>query len=638
MVRRILFADNNADFLETRASFLRDEGYEVHAAVSPDDARQKLADNWYHVAILDNRLVNDHDPSDSSGYWLAQEPCVAQIPRIILTAYETDLENPLLGFVPPNIQIVRKQEKPDHMVQRVADLFSTQVRINWNLEIISHNNEITAGRLLQQIAGNDNPPHRIERIEELEDLLRTAFYEKDTLAYRQLLWHRAGRLALVVSAAGKNNVPEQFLVTIGERAMIRQEASKYRTYAPTRLGDMGTTLEASYETLHFAANIYSMVSGSEEEIQPFEELHRSDRARLLATIQTLVNKTLTDWHRNERSPNDKARDQIYRECLHLGVGEASCNGLKERLRMLADESERVGWRFQWDGDHLLVKQDREERRYANPLSLILGSDESPQREWTINTPGILTGDNVAFSAGTNPRAWVTDFIESGPAPLLWNFTSLEAIVRFDWFDATEPSAIIDFERRLTDRQAFGRLDPNEGAMELRHCLRAIHEIRSLAVPAVNRETSTYHRGMFFHAARRLAEFDPLARLERKRLSRFAHLLLATAMLATNPHQNGEESGLQLESSERGVRVDGKLIALTPTKYKLLELLFKRGGLCTLDEIIQYTYPDENWGSGARSALANRVRKEVSELRDKIGHEYIETISGGYRIALPKENR
>ncbi len=82
----ILFADNDSDFLKTRAEFLTQEGYDVVLATNPTEARRLLEAGRFNVAILDIRLVADDDEKDTSGLVLAKEYATS-VPRIILTGF-----------------------------------------------------------------------------------------------------------------------------------------------------------------------------------------------------------------------------------------------------------------------------------------------------------------------------------------------------------------------------------------------------------------------------------------------------------------------------------------------------------------------------------------------------------------------
>lgn len=52
---KVLLADNNYDFINTRAEFLEDEGYQVLKALTLEEARRPLTKVYVHPAIPDIR-------------------------------------------------------------------------------------------------------------------------------------------------------------------------------------------------------------------------------------------------------------------------------------------------------------------------------------------------------------------------------------------------------------------------------------------------------------------------------------------------------------------------------------------------------------------------------------------------------
>ena len=78
----ILFADNDPDFLQTRAEFLQNEGYEVLFAYSPMEAEQLLNACSIHLAILDIRLSDDDDEKISAESCLPKKWNFAIFPRL----------------------------------------------------------------------------------------------------------------------------------------------------------------------------------------------------------------------------------------------------------------------------------------------------------------------------------------------------------------------------------------------------------------------------------------------------------------------------------------------------------------------------------------------------------------------------
>lgn len=83
---KILMADNDPDFLETRREFLEKEGYEIIVASSPSDAQMKLQQDDIALVIVDIRLLNDDDEKDISGLEFARS-IEHPLPILILTGY-----------------------------------------------------------------------------------------------------------------------------------------------------------------------------------------------------------------------------------------------------------------------------------------------------------------------------------------------------------------------------------------------------------------------------------------------------------------------------------------------------------------------------------------------------------------------
>ncbi len=124
--------------------------------------------------------------------------------------------------------------------------------------------------------------------------------------------------------------------------------------------------------------------------------------------------------------------------------------------------------------------------------------------------------------------WLTDFAEAGLKPLLWNYTSLEAIIRFDWIETQNVRALHELGRSLTEslvRINVGGIEP-----QLRKPARAVRRLRQLALRGEQVDQREYQLGLFYHAARRLAAFNPVANLTDEELSRLTNVVLTQAMI------------------------------------------------------------------------------------------------------------
>jgi len=119
----ILFADNNVDFLKTRAEFLEREGYLVVPAANPTEARRKLEAGGIDLAIVDIRLENDDDEKDTSGLILARE-VARSVPKIIMTGFRSDkytqeMLRLQVDSLPAAVSFVRKDEGLEALLRAV---------------------------------------------------------------------------------------------------------------------------------------------------------------------------------------------------------------------------------------------------------------------------------------------------------------------------------------------------------------------------------------------------------------------------------------------------------------------------------------------------------------------------------------
>lgn len=128
----ILFADNDLDFLNTRAAHLKSAGYEVLKASTPAEAEALLRSETIALAILDTRLQDDDDDRDISGLVLAENPEFHHIPKIVLTSHAS-LEGVRRALVrgpdgsAPAVDYVLKEKGPEVMLQTIRQAIDTYV-------------------------------------------------------------------------------------------------------------------------------------------------------------------------------------------------------------------------------------------------------------------------------------------------------------------------------------------------------------------------------------------------------------------------------------------------------------------------------------------------------------------------------
>jgi DNA-binding NtrC family response regulator len=198
--KRILFIDNDRDFLNTRTEFLVLAGYHVTKAYSVAEAEQQLQTGLFHLAIVDLRLVDDDRPEDESGLEFARREELRALPKIILTNWPSyEAARAMLRRFPdvaPAMDFIKKKDGPDTLLSAVADAFTNAVPVNWELTIQSA--EAQPLKLLQVAVQLGEPlteEQALSRTEELGDLLCRLFLSYQRIVLARLLWQREGRVA-----------------------------------------------------------------------------------------------------------------------------------------------------------------------------------------------------------------------------------------------------------------------------------------------------------------------------------------------------------------------------------------------------------------------------------------------------------
>ncbi|HEY0545499.1 MAG TPA: TIR domain-containing protein [Pyrinomonadaceae bacterium] len=130
---KILFADNDPAYLEAKKARLEDEGYTIVTAANPQEARRKLREEYFDLAILDVHLEDDKDMKDMSGLDIALETS-RSVPKLILTS-KPSIEkvmkalNPTSDDLPPASAFVSKREGFDKLLKAVQTICKPKVFI-----------------------------------------------------------------------------------------------------------------------------------------------------------------------------------------------------------------------------------------------------------------------------------------------------------------------------------------------------------------------------------------------------------------------------------------------------------------------------------------------------------------------------
>ena len=654
---RILFIDNVERFLKVRSEFLEAARYEVLKALTLEEAKRLLQDGWVHLAILDIRMVNDDDDSDISGLTLAKDPAYRAVPKIILTGFPTyqavrEALGPALDGLPPAVDFVAKQEGPEVLIQAVERAFAEHVRINWDLHLRWDERErLSFPHLVTLIEPEADSAYLPDRAGELKDLFRKLFYKKSQITIGRLLWHRGERACVTVFAYSPKGTLEQLVVTCGLRPQIKQEIARYKEFAPK--GGIGTALTGLAETMHFAAAAYVLPEADLEQVQTYEAFYRVNKAtQIRGVLEHLFQTTLAAWHQGSRILDEtKSLSQLYLEYLNFSTEEITQEELQRRTQILTKEALSLGpTTIELSADELTLRFPNSDTvSYPNPIPHIY--EEAVASDLPVIcriSPGTLSSDNILVDQ--EGRTWLTDFAQAGPAPLLWDYVSLEGSTRFDLVESANLQALHEFEKRLVaptrlnERLYIQDIDP-----QFRKALSVVQEIRRLAFHSGGGDPIPYYEALLLRAMSSVAGYVPDLKHTRQELARLAHALLAAAMIWDKMMQIAQASPEGASASTREIRIDeasrqvwveGRQVRLSSSEFDLLLCLYNNAGrVCTRRLIAEEALRGKYLGNRQE---ASRINTTIGRLRKKIEPDpahpcYIRTIRGkGYMLCLEED--
>jgi DNA-binding response OmpR family regulator len=649
-MKQILLVDNDLHFIKARAESLEKAGYFVLKATSVDKAQQLLSESHIHLAVIDLRLSDDNDEKDVSGLMLAKKDEYKHIPKIILTRYATyqgvrEALSGALEGVPPAVDFIAKQEGSEAFLVAVEKAFRQYVRINWDLFIQqSEGNSVDFLHLVGLMEKDLNGQQVISRAAELGDLFRSLFYEMNQIRIERLLWQREGRAAVEIFAFAEEKPPEAFIVTCGRQPLVAAERSHYQKSVPKTAGLVGTVLDRSSETTHYAGNAYILVGASFESLHTILDLYRAGPEKSFhAALDNLFEKTLLPWQAKAPVADETLRlGQVY--CERVGLIEHLINyvDFEQRIHSLIHQTPLLDSRLRFESGRLKVEFGGLSFSYDDPVQTLAKLQDINYPFVSSQTPGVLTGDNILTDA--SGKTWLTDFAGAGSAPELWNYIALEAIIRFDWVEANKIQWLHEMEQALVEGD-FSRIDTTGVEPALRKTIRAIQTIRRQVSQIIGKNPEPYYLGILCQAARRIADFNPSYRLMPNELARLAHLLMTIAIISKKLNANrprlvdslAPSQGIDIDRANYDVRIEGVKIQLRGQSYDLLCYLYdRRNKLCTRRELIENvfheTYRDRD------NSQVSKLNTAIRRLREKIENDpdhprYLLTEpGGGYRLA------
>ncbi|GAA0731735.1 response regulator transcription factor [Clostridium oceanicum] len=127
-------------------------------------------------------------------------------------------------------------------------------------------------------------------------------------------------------------------------------------------------------------------------------------------------------------------------------------------------------------------------------------------------------------------------------------------------------------------------------------------------------------------------FNPLELIARVKSQLRRYMNFGSRDGKTNKDDNIIIRGLLLNKKEKKVEVNGKVLRLTPTEYKILELLMEnKGRVFSIEDIYEKVWKQEAYSAENTVAVHIRRIREKIEINPK-SPEYLKVVWGiGYKI-------
>lgn len=652
MTITVLFVENDPDFMDTRAEFLENAGYQVLKAYSLEQARQLMTDRHVHLAILDIRMIDDDDEKDTSGLTLAKDPVFQPIPKIILTGFPTyqtvrEVLGPVLDGLPPAVEYLSKHDGPEVMIQTVATVFERYVRINQHL-LMRWRGSLSFLHLTHLIVPETVGTLWPERVNELEDLWRKLFSAYRQITIGRLFVRRKDKVILEVYAYGKEQNEAQFLVACGDRHTIVAENERYTTLVPKGNGFTNTILLETVEAIHFAASLYQLAGADLETITSFATFYPyRPTETVLVVVEQLFTNTLAAWNTKGRAyTENKSLDKLYQDWWKLDEETPTQAKLEQRVQRICQETLTAGAARLDYGAHKLIfyLQDGSPIFYPNPVTCFF------EQQIRIDSPmlyGVTHGgmDTDVVLVGGSGHTWLVDFAGAGRGPILCDFVALEMAVKLNLLDTTDLQMRHALDARLVALTELNAAISLTGfPAEFDKLLRTVEKIRRLAATVVGSDPAPYLIGVFFSALTHIATFEPDVQYTKQELVPFVHSLLMAAMSCarlvnvspSNPKLPPQAlANLWIDESNREVWVEGRQVDLTPQEFDMLAYMYKnRGLLCSRQAIVEKAlgerYEEEATETSRLNSAMSRLRQKLE--RDPEHPQYIITVRGhGYKL-------
>ena len=526
---RVLVVDDQQIWRETLRKALQGHGCLVDLAESTSEALEALEHNFYHLLVVDIRLV-DADETNTEGMELLNElsrrGLTGGVEVIMLSAYGT-MDQMRESFTQYDVaDFASKNNFLDvDFLKQVDKVFTTRVEVNLDLRIDWEKGyepkQLVVGVLLGKDRVKRDTDLQALAATELEDLLCRLFSNANHLFVSSLSTGQSGASVLWSQPFYDTGGARPVVVKFGDFRSIDGEYQNFHKYVqPFITGGRSTSIPNGglQRTVRLGGIIYTLLGADVNQLQSFGRFYgRSEATEIIRVLDQLFTDTCSAWYSSPGRSQPLNLTEDYQRLLGFTIEK-----LEADLSNLKSVQGKHKLKFNSLGD---------ERNFTNPL-FEMHEQKFIKSSYVTITHGDFNETNILVD--DSGHTWLIDFGRTGMGHILRDVAELDSVVRYKLLAAGDATLEerLRLEEALCNTRHFRELDKLASSFKTdnpaveKAFLVTLHLRRiaqKIVPPQPNDDMGEYYIALLYNAVNtlRFYSLDPIQR---------QHSLLSASLL------------------------------------------------------------------------------------------------------------